>query len=237
MSHRCRNRMIKPFLWLFTAAGMSFTITANAATNQCLEYLPDNITSTSDVRICTSSFNGDANSYICRDYVAGKEHYRVLYKGGLVPKAILKFDEYNHKQLVWSPLYGDKEIRCPLAPPEGVPQHATHRGIGVCHDERDNAIPCSVYEHAAPRTTKAYRYLTLHDPNGESPANISKFDAGKNVYAVEAEFSFQIGMSLLDTDCCREQGLAYIKHAYELFPQADTYRIAYYRNKGQLAAK
>lgn len=235
----CKSHKLfaKTTSWILSVAGICLAIQANAATKQCLDYLPANVTSASDVRVCTSSFNGDANNYICRDYVAGDVNYRVLYKGGLVPKAILKFDEKNHRQLVWSPLFGDQEMRCPLAPPDGVPRHAKHRGIGVCHDENDHAVPCSVFEHAAPRNADAYRYLAIYDANGEAPASVNKIVAGKNMYAVEAEFSFQIGMSLLDTDCCREQGVSYIKHAYELFPQADTYRVAYYRNKGLLASK
>jgi len=237
MPGRCRKLIARPFSWLSALLGVCFAIQAHAANNQCLQYLPENITSSNDVRICTSSYNGIANQYICRDYVAGDEHYRVLYQGGTTPKAILKFDELNHKQLVWSPLFGDEEMRCPLAPPDGIPRHAKHRGIGVCHDENDAAIPCSVYEYAEPRSTETYRYMVMHDRNGKAPADIKKFVAGKNVNAVEAEISFQIGMSLLETDCCREQGLAYVKHAYELFPHADTYRVTYHRKKAQLAVK
>ena len=235
MPSRCRFSITRTFLWLGALLTGSLSLQVNAASNQCLEYLPDNITIASEVRICTSSFNGDYKRYSCQDYNAGNEHYRILYQGGLVPKAILKFDEVNHKQVVWSPLYGDEEIRCPLAPPDGIPHHAKHRGIGVCQDENQNYVPCSIYEHAAPRKIEAYRYLAMYDPGGEQPATINTHVAGKNVDAIVAEFSFQIGMSLLKTNCCKEQGFEYIKHAYSMFPQAEDYRRAYHYSKATLA--
>jgi len=237
MPCRCKYSFSKSLAWLLGLAGVCLATQAGATSNQCLDYFPDNVTSASDVRVCSSSFSGDTRNYICRDYVAGDVNYRVLYNGGLTPKAILKFDEKNHLHLVWSPASSDQDLNCPLAPPEGIPFHAKHRGIGVCHDDDNEPVPCSVYEHAAPRHSQVYRYFAIHDANGEAPAEVDKLVAGNNVNAVEAELSFQIGMSLLATDCCREQGLEYLKHAYELFPYADTYRIEYYRKKGQLAAR
>lgn len=236
MPSRCRYSIVKSVGWLIALLSGSLSLQAHALSNQCLEYLPDNITVASEVRICTSTFNGDYNRYSCQDYNAGDEHYRILYRGGLIPKAILKFDEANRKHVVWSPLFGDQEIHCPLAPPDGIPYRAKHRGIGVCQDDNDEYVPCSIYEHAAPRKIEAYRYFAMYDPSGEQPATIDTLVTGKNVDALVAEFSFQIGISLLKTDCCKQQAFEYIQHAYSMFPRADAYRRAYYRTKATLAA-
>jgi hypothetical protein len=36
--------------------------------------------------------------------------------------------------------------------------------------------------------------------------------------------AFQIASQLLQTDCCRERGEAYLRHAQQLFPTSDLYR-------------
>lgn len=209
---------------------------AQATRNECFNLLPSNVTKASEVRICSSSFNGITNYYSCQEYSAEDEHYRVLYKGGVTPTAILKFDKFNRRELVWSHLYGDQEINCPLAPPEGIPAQAAHQGIGVCLDDNDKYVPCSVFEHAGYRQAEAFRYFAFYDPNGAENVTITTFVMGDNPDAITAELAYQIGVSLNQTDCCRTQALEYLEYAYRLFPSAYTYRVTYHRAKASLAA-
>jgi hypothetical protein len=235
MRNSCKLSIVGTLAWLSSMLASGLSSHTHAASNQCFEYLPDNITTASGVHVCTSTLNGDYKRYSCQDYVSGENNYRILYRGGLVPKAILKFDEVNHKYVLWSAQSAVQKITCPLAPPEGIPQQAKHRGIGICQDEHDEYTPCSVYELVEPRKLEVVRYFAMYDPQGEQPASVDATVIGNNVDAMVAEFSFQIGMSLLNTDCCKEKGYEYIKHAYNLFPRAETYRRAYQHTKSALA--
>ena len=235
MRNSCKLSIVGTLAWLSSVFTSSLPLPAHAASNQCFEYLPDNITTASDVHICTSSFNGDYKRYSCQDYVAGSENYRILYQGGLEPKAILKFDKVNHKYVLWSSQSAEQKITCPLAPPDGIPQRARHRGLGICQNEHDEYTPCSVYEHAEPRKLEVVRYFAMYDPSGEQPATVNATVVGNNTDAIVAEFSFQIGKSLMKTDCCKQQAYEYIKYAYSLFPRADAYRRAYQVSKATLA--
>lgn len=42
-----------------------------------------------------------------------------------------------------------------------------------------------------------------------------------------AELAYQIGLSLLKTYCCQQQGLEYIRHASQMFPDSTLYRTTY----------
>lgn len=219
------------------AASMLLGLAGQAAANECLDLLPYDTVADGLPEICQSSFNGVKKNYSCQDYRSGENRYRVLYRGGLHPKAIIQLNSDDSFYLVSSPLFGDRKLRCPLRPPEGIPQYAVHRGIGVCQDDDDQLVACSVFEHAAARQTEAHRFMTFYNSDEKQPVTVDAQVAGTNNDAIVAEMAFQIGMSLWDTECCAEQAVEYLEYAYRLFPRAEAYRKAYRRSRISLALK
>ncbi len=150
----------------------------------------------------------------------------MIYKGGLEPKAILKISADGQEKLIYSPSWGDHKMRCPLPAPDTISKHATHRGVGICMDENDANVPCSVYEHAQARQSRAWRYLVFYRPNGKAEV-AHRMVAGDNQDAMVAEIAYQLGLSLLETRCCAEKATAYLEHAHRLFPKVTVYRSGY----------
>lgn len=220
-----------------TFAVLLLLCTGYAGANDCLKLLPDDTTVDGQPHVCQSAFNGVTRHYSCQDYRSGNTHYRVLYRGGVTPKAVLQFDAHAPYRVVSSPLYGDARLGCPLKPPASMPQHAIHRGLGVCHDAQDRPVACSVYEHAAPRLRVTHRYMTFYTADENDPVRIDTQIAGANDDAMVAELAFQLGMSLWETECCAEQAVDYLAYAYRLFPRADAYRSAYHRSRAMLASR
>ncbi len=223
--------------WTFVLSSFFLLLTNYAVANECLDLFPYDTVADGHSKICQSDFNGISNHYSCQDYRSGETRYRVLYRGGLTPKAVIQINSDNNVQLISAPLFGDPRLRCPLSPPSGIPKHAEHRGIGICHDDHDRMVACSVFEHAAARQTEATRYMTFFDSHDRPTVTIDAQIATSNDDAMVAELAFQIGMSLWDTECCAEQAVEYLKQAYKLFPRAEAYRTAYRRSRAILALK
>lgn len=197
---------------------------------------PESMVPLGQPKLCQSSYNGSSQQYSCQDYQANEQTYRIIYLGGLVPKAILYLDAQNKEHLEWSPTFGDQNLVWSLPVPKGVPTEAVHYGTGVCQDEYGKKIPCSVYEHRVARKAEYHRYMVFYAPDGSGPTHVDEQVAGENKNAMLAEIAYQIGLSLLDTDCCSEQAMAYLELAYSLFPNAMVYQKAYEHAKSVLAA-
>lgn len=224
-----RRLTLLPLLLIFSLPG--------AQANQCLALLPEPVSKLGELKICQSSFNGIAASYSCQDYRGATARYRVLYRGGLIPKAVTRLVTQHAERLLWSPLYGDAKRYCTLAPPRGIPGDAEHRGTGVCHAEDDVPVPCSVYEHAAARQPDFHRYIVFYNPAGYGYYRVNGYVAGDNKNAMIAELAYQFGMSLLDTECCSRRAMDYLEYAYRLFPKAQEYGRAYNRARSILAVR
>jgi hypothetical protein len=218
-------------------ASLALLFSAPLVANECLDLFPYDTVADGLPKICQSNFNGINKTYSCQDYRSGKTRYRILYKGGLSPKAVLQLNLDLEESLLSSPLFGDKRLRCPLNSPEGVPRHATHRGMGVCYDENDQMVACSVYEHAVARQSQAHRFMIFYRADEKNPVSIDATIAGTNNDAMVAEMAYQMGMSLWDTKCCAEQALEYLAYAYSLFPRAVAYRQAYQYSRTTLALR
>lgn len=228
-----KNTVLKIYLKI-SIVSISLLMASFSNANECLDLLPYDTVANGHSKICQSSFNGMNNHYSCQDYQSGDTRYRVLYRGGVTPKAIIKINPDNSEQLLSAPLFGDLRLRCPLTPPAGIPEYAVHRGTGVCQDENDSMVACSVFEHAAARKMEATRYMTFFA--SEKPSVVIDAQiASDNEDAMVAEIAFQIGMSLWDTDCCSERAVEYLEQAYKLFPQAEPYRTAYRRTRAIIA--
>lgn len=218
------------FMSLFLAIG-------HANASQCLALFPAKTVPVGQLKLCESAYTGLWQHYSCQDYQTGEQRYRVIYRGGLVPKAIVALNRWQQEQLIWSPVFGDKKMSCPLTPPKGMPVQATHRGIGICEDDDGQQVPCSVYEHKAARKTEYHRYMVFYRPNGSGTKIIDAQVVGANKNAMVAEFAYQLGRSLLETSCCSEQAMAYLELAHRLFPQAEEYHAAYRQARSLLASE
>lgn len=214
-------------------AALALFSIGTASANECFSQLPAGTVPVGQIKICQSSFTGLQAQYSCQDYHHQDDYFRVIYKGGLEPKAIVKINTREGEKLIWSPRFGDHKMRCPLPAPSSIPKHAIHRGLGICQDENDANIPCSVYEHAQARQSRAWRYLVFYHPNRTELSH--QMPAGDNHNAMVAELAYQLGLSLLETRCCSEQASAYLEHAHRLFPKATAYRAGYLQALEQLA--
>lgn len=207
----------------------------SANVNQCHTFLPAKAQPVEHLKLCESAYTGYWQQYSCQDYQHGKERYRVIYRGGLIPKAIVTLNRWQQEQLIWSPVFGDRKMSCPLPPPNGMPSQASHRGTGVCQDDNDADVPCSVYEHKAARKTEYHRYMVYYQPNGDGAKIIDGQVAGTNKNAMVAELAYQLGRNLLETNCCSEQAMHYLEFAHSLFPRAEEYHAAYQQARSILA--
>ncbi len=181
------------------------------------------------LKICESAFNGISDNYSCQEYQSERQLFRVLYKGGALPKAIIAVTDEKHEELIWSSIFAGKKIDCPIVPPLGIHIHAKHLGTGICNDEFDHDVPCSVYEHNAPRRTESHRYLVLYPIEGSNAkkVKITTFIHDATVDTMTAEIAYQFGLSLLDSNCCSQQAMAYLEYAYHLYPKENKYSKAY----------
>lgn len=203
-----------------------FWVNSLAQANECLSQMPAGVKPVGQVKICQSGFTGLTSRYSCQDYQKGDNQYRVIYKGGLEPKAIVKITADGKEQLIYSPSFGDHKMRCPLNAPANIPKLARHLGIGVCVNNNDEPTPCSVFEHAEARQPNTWRYLVFYTSDGKTELAHSMV-TGDNHNAMVAEIAYQFGLSLLGSECCSEQATAYLEHAHRLFPNVGAYRSGY----------
>lgn len=208
--------------------------TSPALASDCPTLLPDDAVAISSPALCRAGPAGGEELFSCQDYRAGKERFRVLFKGGQIPRRVLHIDARGQQRLVWQRTATTEAHTCSLLPPEMIPAEAVHRGTGVCYDDDERAVPCSMFEHAVPREEEFHRYMVYYFPG--SPV-VEKFDAGRNENALVAEFAYQLGLSLLNTRCCSEEAIGYLEYAYRLFPRADLYGRTYEEARFLLTAR
>lgn len=227
------TRLLSPAYALLVA--LTLVLSAQANANQCLDLMPYDTVADGFPHICQSSFNGVTNDYSCQNYRSGETRYRVLYRGGTKPKAVIRINADKSVRLLSAPLFGDKRLDCPLTAPAGIPAHAKHRGTGVCYDDRDQKVACSVFEYAAARQTEAHRYMTFYTEDPEQPLLTDAQTLRNDVDAMAAELAYQIGMALWNSECCAEQAIEYLAQAYHLFPRTEAYKAAYRHSRATLA--
>jgi hypothetical protein len=208
---------------------------AHAAANECLNLFPYDVSEDGFPKICQSAFSGRPTRYGCQDYRSGQNRYRVLYKGGRSPKAVLALDADGTEHVLSSPLFGDPKLTCALKAPDGVPKYANHAGIGVCRDDHNKPVACSIFQYAAARQKIMHTYMVFYPTNKRHKIHVDVEDAGVNKDAMVAEIAYQLGRSLLQTACCSDHAVKYFAYAYHLFPRSETYRHAYQRSRALLA--
>lgn len=233
MAKLITNKILIRLVFTITVITTSNVVSAN----ECVNYIPNKAVKVNDLKICESSYNGISDIYSCQDYKSANKKYRVLYKGGILPKAIVELNEKQQEQLIWSTIFGDKKLSCPLIPPRGIHIHANHLGTGICANDKDQHVPCSVYEHKISRQIKSHRYLVLYPANESDTRTIhvETFISDSSEDAMTAELAYQFGLNLLDTQCCSQQAMIYLEYAYQLYPKAIKYSKAYNNAKFDLS--
>jgi hypothetical protein len=191
---------------------------AMAAGNDCPALLPAGAGSFGEPRLCLVGGSGADRLSVCRDYGEEQKRYRLVFRGGTVPAAMLELSAAGDAQR--SATDGQA---CDLGRPAGVPAAATYRGTGVCRDARDQPLPCSVYEHATARDPDLLRYFVYYEPDGRGVRRVDTVSAGRNERALEAELAYQLGVALMRSGCCRDAARGYLIHAVTLFPRDAVY--------------
>jgi len=200
---------------------------AKAGGNDCPALLPADAKPIGALRLCRADAGTSGELSACRDYITGDHLFTVEFRGGVVPVALrqrLAGAAQGTAAAVTQTMGVRGKRGCDLTPPQDVAQGATYRGTGVCHDEYDRPLPCSVYEGANARQRTAMRYFVYYEPDGSGIRQVDALPAGPNQQAFEAEMAFQLGRALSATGCCEEKARAYVAHALGLFPADPTYR-------------
>jgi len=197
----------------------------------------DGVQPASNFFLCQSAYTGEPQTYSCRDYRAGKRKFRAYFQGGTTPRAIATLDANGlttEVRLLNQP--GDEFVALPVTPPKDIPATAKFQGSGVCLDDHDKNVPCGVFIDKAARTPQIARYMVFYDAAGAGVVQFDKQEAGPNRDAIPAELAYQIGVRLMSSDCCHEEGLGYLKMALSLFPDSRIYRNTYEHYRVELAA-
>jgi len=184
-----------------------------------------------DFFLCQSRHSGHPVTYSCRDYRIGNTIQRFYFHGGATPKAVATIVDRD----VQSMETANTRLDYPVIPPKGIPASAQFMGSGICIDNRDRDVPCSVFAHKPARFPNTVRYMVFYDAAGKGAVRIDRQNAGPNPDAIPAELAYQIGLSLVQADCCRRDGLGYLKMALSLFPDFDVCRDTYNRYSNKLA--
>jgi hypothetical protein len=221
-------------LGLLAMAGLSSTPALGAKLPQ---FSTNGIRPVSNFFLCQSSHSGKTQAYSCRDYRQGDQRFRAYYRGGTAPKAVATLDTRGRiTGLQVAEQANDKPTAFPVRPPRGVPATAKFQGSGVCLNDNDKNVPCGIFVDKSARVPVIARYMVFYDAKGSGVTTFDREEAGPNRDAIPAELAYQIGVRLMASDCCRVEGLRYLKAALSLFPDSMVYRKTYERYRVELAA-
>lgn len=201
----------------------------------CSAFLPRDAVPSASLQLCTSRQSGQPELYACQNVSAGSGSYRIYFKGGHHPKAIARVNAKNEvTEFVWQETHAASQPDCNLPAPPQLRAGTQFQGAGVCTDDDERSVPCSVFRERVPRIKIYHVYMTFYDPDGRGPINTRHIYTGVNQDAMPAELGYQIGLSLLKTRCCKQSGLKYIEQAYQLFPASKLYRNTFQHYKAEL---
>ena len=203
---------------------------ARADGNDCPAIVPADAVALGELRLCNATSGSPDELSACRNYGADSHTFRIDFRGGVVPVAVRRLavaSTQDEASPAPATVIEAGKRGCDLTRPAGVPRNAVYRGTGVCRDEHDKALPCSVYEGASARQPVAMRYFAYYEPDGRGIRHVDSLPAGPNKSALEAEVAYQLGQALAASECCREQARSYIAHAVGLFPDDSTYRATF----------
>lgn len=220
---------------LLLAAALGFAANTRAA--ECLGLIPQTALPDGEMWLCVSGHNGRLERFSCQDYMDARGRYRLFFRGGVVPKAVAIFlhDGPRVFQLTEHDSAAPRHT-CKIATPAGVPEEALHLGTGVCRNDCDKEVPCSVFRLEAARYPAIVHYTVLYDSQGYGPVSMDTRKLETNDEALIAELAYQFGLNLSHANCCMDQALDYFGHAYQLFPDDAQYRESYLQMQNRLNA-
>jgi len=222
-------------IWLGTACLIIMPSVGYANTyftpQSCFDYLPSDASTHGSFYICKATLGGKTSLYACHNFISRYGYYRVFFKSGRFPKAIIKTSKSGKTiRVLWSDLNNtDKAATRPeynFQPPKTVPASSRFIGAGICKDEQDINTPCSAFRFNAARNREIKDYLILYKKDGSGPDSHTSIQLGPNHHAMPAEMAYQIGLNLLDTVCCQERAGQYLDYAASLFPESLLYQKA-----------
>lgn len=200
----------------------------------CSAYIPLNARTVDSFRLCQSDHEGANKLYACVQFVSAKTNYRVLFSGGRHPAAIARLTTRGEvDELVWREAKESNRPTCDFSPPDTLPPETIFIGAGVCEDDQAQSFPCAVFRDKLPQRATFADHMVHYRADGMGPEHTSIIYTGVNEDAAPAQLAFQIGLALLKTSCCQQNGLKYIEHAYRLFPGSIVYRSAYQHYRQQ----
>ena len=194
----------------------------------CSAYIPPDARTVDSFRLCQSDDGGESKLFACVHFVSEKGDFRVLFRGGRHPEAIARLTITGEvDEMLWRRTKQSNRPTCDFPPPATLPSETVFIGAGVCEDEQAQSVPCAVFRDKLPQSATFADHMVHYRADGLGPDHTSIIYAGVNEDAAPAQLAFQIGLALLKTSCCQQNGLKYIEHAYRLFPGSIVYRSAY----------
>lgn len=228
MTVRVLRRLLVSLMLLACTAG---TVPAETQSGTCWRILGPEARPVGTPHLCTFRDGCSHETFACQRFRDAETDYLVAYRGGRVPDAIYwahNLPGYPPVPL-WQRDQSKTAVVCDLPVPNELAAFAQHRGTGICVDELDAPVPCSLYEAVSPRQSSILRHFIFYEPTDDffgvasSNRHIQTYRTGLNQDAFIAELAWLIGSGLAQTDCCRQRGEAYLNYARELFPDYTPY--------------
>lgn len=203
---------------------------SNILADSCLNYISADAEAIGEFAICRVNHQGKSATYACQRYQDSSRMFVILFNGGTSPQAIYSTDLDLRQpiRVEWDQATAGNGLSCQFTRPDSVPASAHYLGTGVCEDDANQSVPCSMYHHAAARRTTMEHHMVFFDAGGRGVRSVTIFPSGENNQALIAELAYQLGMAKMKTACCRRQAVAYLLFAYEAFPRSKIYRDAYF---------
>jgi len=203
---------------------------SNTLADNCLNYISADAEAIGEFAICRVKHKGVAGTYACQRYHDASRMYVILFRGGTSPQAIYStdLDLRQPARVEWDRTTTRTGLSCQFTRPDSVPASARYLGTGVCENDINRKVPCSLYHHAAARQTTIERHMAFFDADGRGVSSVEIYPSSENNQALIAELAYQLGMAKMKTACCRRQAIAYLQFAYEAFPRSTIYRDAYF---------
>lgn len=193
----------------------------------CSGVVPDDAEVAGKLHLCKAEKGDQAEIYSCIDLKSTSGRYRLMFKGGQIPALISHAKKDNSSSILWSKKTSQQQVICDLPVADRIPEESLFKGAGVCSGESGETLPCLVYRYKGSRQTTIIDYMIIYNVDGSKVHGIVPVYIGSNNEAMTAELAYQMGLSLIGTECCSERGKRYIEYAYQLFPRSAVYLKTY----------
>lgn len=131
--------------------------------DNCLNYLSAGAEAIGEFALCRVNHQGKPGTYACQRYQDGSRMFVILFNGGTSPQAIYStdLDLQQPIRVEWDRATADTSMSCQFTRPRSVPDTAVYLGTGVCENDANRNVPCSLYHHAAARRTTMEHHMVF----------------------------------------------------------------------------